>query len=275
MKTLISIIAAGLVAASASAQQSVKINYDAVTRSSSSDSLTTKAMTLIADGSGSLYFNEMSQYVDSVCSTPEGRKQLKQIQMAAWISYGSDGSITINKSKGNVPDKQIYTYVAKNNDKGEMTVYDRWSRELFYYTEPAAEMQWSEVADSTENILGYECFMAETDYHGRHWKAWFTPEIPVQDGPWKFHGLPGMILKADSGDGFSFTATAIETKTQAVPEVYRKDKYSKGERRQLLSDHEHYANNITSIMASEGVTFKNPQELPKFDRSRHAIESDY
>ncbi|MDE5969330.1 MAG: GLPGLI family protein [Muribaculaceae bacterium] len=49
--------------------------------------------------------------------------------------------------------------------------------------------EW-EIADETRDILGYQCFKATTDYRGRQWTAWFTPKIPMQDGPWKFCGLP-------------------------------------------------------------------------------------
>ena len=38
---------------------------------------------------------------------------------------------------------------------------------------------------------------AETNFGGRKWTAWFTPEIPIQDGPYKFYGLPGMIVKLE------------------------------------------------------------------------------
>lgn len=53
-----------------------------------------------------------------------------------------------------------------------------------------------EIADSTKNILGYDCVMATAHYHGRDWTAWFTPDIPLPEGPWKLTGLPGLILEA-------------------------------------------------------------------------------
>lgn len=31
---------------------------------------------------------------------------------------------------------------------------------------------------------------ATCDFAGRKWIAWFTTEIPIQDGPYKFYGLP-------------------------------------------------------------------------------------
>lgn len=56
--------------------------------------------------------------------------------------------------------------------------------------------------DSTADVLGYECVMAESDYHGRRWRAWFSPDLPLPFGPWKLHGLPGLILKAEADAAF-------------------------------------------------------------------------
>lgn len=42
---------------------------------------------------------------------------------------------------------------------------------------------------------------AEADFAGRHWIAWFSTEIPIQDGPYKFRGLPGLIVKIEDKTG--------------------------------------------------------------------------
>lgn len=275
MKKLKLLILCTLVSLTATAQQTVKISYDAVSRNIRNDSLKTEKMLLVADTGKSLYFNKMSMYVDSLTSTPEGQKQLRSIQMAAWVTQNADGSITVNKNRGNAPDKSIHTYIAKDRNSGDMTVYDKWGDGIYYYNEPLDEMQWEVQADTTATILGYECFMAVSDYHGRRWTAWFTPEVPVPDGPWKLHCPGGMILKADTGDGFSFEATAIELTDSPVPDVYSKDKYSKSTRKKLLADHDYYQNNLASILSGQGITLGNPNSLPEFVRARHAIETDY
>ena len=46
-----------------------------------------------------------------------------------------------------------------------------------------------------EKIGEFETQKAETFIFGRKWTAWFSPEIPIQDGPYKFRGLPGLIVK--------------------------------------------------------------------------------
>ena len=58
--------------------------------------------------------------------------------------------------------------------------------------------------------MGYPCQKATATFRGRDYEAWFTPEIPVNDGPWKFFGLPGLILKVtDAENIFSFVCVGL------------------------------------------------------------------
>lgn len=261
------------------AQNNVAVEYDVTTRDSYSGNAYTQKMTLVASPEKSLYFNKMSLYVDSCNSTPEGKAKLREIQMKAWRVVQPDGSITYDGRKlGLAPDKTIYLYVSKESEHRQMSVYDLKSDELWRYDEPIYEMEWTIMEDSIKNILGFECIKAQTDYHGRTWKVWFSPEIPVHDGPWKLHGLPGMILNADGGDGFVIEAKEIGYTKQAIPAVYSVEDYTKGERKKILADHEHYETNFESMMAAQGIKMNadgSSANLPKYDRQRQAWETDY
>ncbi len=251
------------------------ISYDATTPSVSGG-LSTKRMTLLASPSESKYFNDISLWNDSLSSTPEGKRRLNEIIMATCMTKGADGSVTFDLRKG--PVKKIHTYVFTRPADNNMTVYGKWGDDEGYYTEPTDEQQWEIVSDSTENVLGYECLMAESDYHGRHWQVWFSPEIAVPFGPWKLHGLPGLILKAEADGGFAFTATGIEKTDRVISPIYSPDKYSRVDRLKALADEEYAKNNAQAILKArygESVKFSNNHDEPAYDGLKHCLEPDY
>ena len=55
--------------------------------------------------------------------------------------------------------------------------------------------KWSLSSDEKKNILGMVCSKATTRFRGRNYIVWYSTEVPVQVGPWKFYGLPGLILQ--------------------------------------------------------------------------------
>ncbi|WP_124640230.1 MULTISPECIES: GLPGLI family protein [Amniculibacterium] len=57
-------------------------------------------------------------------------------------------------------------------------------------------LDWK-IENSKENINNYDCQKATLTFGGRKWIAWFTNQIPISDGPYKFHGLPGLIVKIE------------------------------------------------------------------------------
>jgi GLPGLI family protein len=63
----------------------------------------------------------------------------------------------------------------------------------------------------TDKYLEMSVQKATTNFAGRTWVAWFTTEIPIPDGPYKFCGLPGLILKIeDSTSSHRFTLVGIK-----------------------------------------------------------------
>ena len=78
--------------------------------------------------------------------------------------------------------------------------------------QPAQDFFNWELREDLDSVLGYTCQKATIIYYGRTYEAWFTTAIPIQDGPWKFCGLPGIIMKVVEKEGnFSWEAIGIET----------------------------------------------------------------
>jgi len=57
------------------------------------------------------------------------------------------------------------------------------------------------LLDEAKEIQGMKCQKAMATVYGREYEAWFSTTIPLPYGPWKLHGLPGLILEARSVDG--------------------------------------------------------------------------
>lgn len=172
---------------------------------------------LLANRDKSLFYNNHTQWLDSTRCTKDGE---------AW--YTQTGMMLVGQVMGKPREeveailessgigRSVTMYVVK--EKGKFKIWDEVYSEYRKYFEDTEERNWNMVADSTKNILGYECVLAESDYHGRHWKAWFAPEIPVDAGPWKLLGLPGLIMEAvDSTGQHHFTASGIESSDISFP----------------------------------------------------------
>ncbi len=170
---------------------------------------------------------------------------------------------------------QLYVFISRPDN--EIRVYD-YIGTLDYgrYSEPIEAMNW-EICDSTKVIFGYECTMAKTDYHGREWTAWFAPEIPIQAGPWKLTGLPGLILEASESSGQHwFSATGIEKSNQEILPVYKGHDYEKMTRKEMLKS-QRYGKDHSGSLASAllglnlGPDHVNTAEESKID----FLENDY
>ena len=77
------------------------------------------------------------------------------------------------------------------------------------YEEEVPALEW-EMTGEHGTVVSFDCQKAECDFRGRRWEAWFTPEIPVSEGPWKLKGLPGLILYArDTTGQYSFETVSV------------------------------------------------------------------
>lgn len=83
--------------------------------------------------------------------------------------------------------------IFKNWSKtGRMTMIDKML-DWFEVEEAVPDFGWK-VCDEWKEMLGYRVRRAECSFRGRDYVAWFAPELPVSEGPWKFCGLPGLVM---------------------------------------------------------------------------------
>ena len=103
--------------------------------------------------------------------------------------------------------------------QGELSVYTNFQGRMYLYKEPVPVFNWN-ISPETREILGYNCLKATTSFRGRDYEAWFTPSVPMASGPWKFSGLPGLILSVYDTEGL-FSFEAIELEQSSPKTIYR------------------------------------------------------
>lgn len=183
-KTLIFII---LIASNSIAQQFVEIEYEQIKDWGNAGKFTGKTM-LTHNGTRSVYveiFNEETEKHET-----------------------DDGNLNISVGSG----RSIFF---KDYNKNNLLYENMLQFKHFPTQENIDLMKWEIEPRKTEEILGYTCQAAVSNFRGRTYVAYFTDKLGFYGGPWKFDGLPGMILKISSTDGFlSIKAKSIEVKNQ-------------------------------------------------------------
>lgn len=101
-------------------------------------------------------------------------------------------------------------FFIETTDSKSFLHYEALGNDILYF-EDFIELKWKFHQEKLK-IGGYSCNKATTQFEGREWTAWYTTDIPLSLGPYKFHGLPGLIIKlSDSSKNFIFTALKINT----------------------------------------------------------------
>lgn len=117
----------------------------------------------------------------------------------------------------NNEDQQLNRTMSRNNLTSEFYYNNReefYFMEVFfdkelYVKEDPFDWDW-QLEEEVKMIGSFTCQKATTSFRGRNYTAWFTTNIPVPFGPWKFHGLSGLILEIyDSKAEFHIQAKNI------------------------------------------------------------------
>lgn len=114
-----------------------------------------------------------------------------------------------------------FMIIYKNYPAGRLTHTEKICQDWFRYEEEMPSLDW-ELTDSVATVLGYECQSARCKFRGREWTVFYTEDIPLTDGPWKLHGLPGLIMKASDADGhYTFECIGIKSKADRPITIYK------------------------------------------------------
>lgn len=167
--------------------QDIRINYNMTYKEDSlSSEITAKKMVLLIRGQESKFY-------------PEKQYELDSIRNAGFKGFAvGDNSFTTIKKYNNVVSRYYFIL-----------------RDVYKITEPT-NLNWK-IEKETVKKNGYSCQKATLNYKGRIWEAWFTSDIPIQEGPYVFKDLPGLIVyMKDKTNSYEFSFSGLKKKYNSL-----------------------------------------------------------
>lgn len=132
------------------------------------------------------------------------------------------------------------------------------------YTESKNLFKWKITSD-TASIGGINCQKAQTNFGGRDWEAWFAPSIPISEGPYKFNGLPGLILQiSDKKNFWRFDLASIKKIDKTIAFSFNVDKATDiKDKETFFSKRRSAMDNRFLLMKQKGRTFSDEAAMMK------------
>jgi GLPGLI family protein len=101
---------------------------------------------------------------------------------------------SINFANKNMPKTKFNEIIFKDYKNNKLKIVDRIGSDEFLYSEVIQPYTW-EIKQDKKVINDFKVQKAVTKFGGREFIAWFTEEIAIPQGPYKFEGLPGLIVQ--------------------------------------------------------------------------------
>ena len=132
----------------------------------------------------------------------------------------ADGQFKLDEvgmSVGRVIDSDYVIFDLKNK---KMEMYEDLGRRFYKINDVFPDLKWELVPNEIKTVNEVVCNKAITHFRGRTWEVWYAPSVPLPFGPWKLHGLPGLILEAkDKEEIYYFVARSIEHNSDYTVEL--------------------------------------------------------
>lgn len=174
-------------------------------------------------------------------------------------------SSIVNSSLARIKKAGDRSTVVKNYPEGQYLFQKGVLLDAYSYQEDIPVFDWT-IAEDTLTVSGYLCRKATCRFRGRDYIAWYAPDIPLSNGPWKFNGLPGLILKVeDTGRDYSFECAALyQVGWQSPVYVTKRKREIKTTREKFNQVEKTSMNNPGATMVNSGlVTIPNGGEMSR------------
>lgn len=203
------------------------------------DSLVTDYMNLDSDGKRSYFYNVAKYERDSLYNITKNSADLYN---------------------GKKYDQNLGYIVEKSYGQKNIKFYDKYKTVNLLVLENEPQ-KWN-IEKEFLKINNINCQKATTNYKGRVWEAWFSKEYPINDGPYKFTGLPGLIVSLKDSEGdHSFNLIQIKkikTVFAFLPKNSKEMSW-KDYRKTLMTYKPNFADDIESMSVDKSIGAMNIQ----------------
>lgn len=180
------------------------------------------------------YYRVLSPYTTSFEDLYIKNGQTISVQDSVVIQNKLTDSWTtsVNLDNGRKAPKQYYVSdISSEQVKNFFFTANVDSRDFFIYDQ-VPQPVWKIDESSTRTIAGYKCTKAVGTFRGSNITAYFAKDLPYSAGPFKFYGLPGLILdvRVDNRDYEIWKAESVviddKSEISYKPKFLNKEKIS-------------------------------------------------
>lgn len=167
-----------------------------------------KILFLLTLYAGSFYQSQTNRFIYELQyrkdTSDEYRKNLMNLDISPKSVKFYDKTFadydSINKS-ANRPVSRYSTKTDQVIERAPNSFNNKWYRDFhdYFVVNTHDEMKWT-LLQETQEYNGYKLQKATTDFGGRTWNAWFSNDVNIKEGPYKFRGLPGLIFILEDTD---------------------------------------------------------------------------
>lgn len=128
----------------------------------------------------------------------------------------------------NVIQSEIERYVITDFVLDSLFFKEKINSDVLIVSENIPKIKWALNQEITKEIDQFLCYKATANFRGRNYTAWYSLDFPLQYGPWKFNGLPGLIMEVyDETNRYYWGVTSIGITDQKIDFPQENNLYKK------------------------------------------------
>lgn len=218
-----------------------KATYDLTWQidSTNSESIQNETMVLFIGDKISRFSSEGQYIADSIKEAYKDRERTQQ---------------SFNEMRSKMPMSALNFYVFKRQNSAQVSFTEKIVKDNYRYIQDIDDLNW-EILPETKEVAGFVAKKAKASFSGRDYTAWFTTEIPISEGPYKFRGLPGLILEiSDNNDYYNFKLNGFKELNDEILIEFEPEDYLEVSKERFLEIKQEYAENPFIKMENSGIT---------------------